>query len=333
MSHAGPTSETPVTAAPNGAGAPSGAAVDPAAADLLATALLEKGAALARMGRGEEAIATYDELVAACGEAEALRAKLATALANKSSRLDDLGRFEEALAVCEAVVARFGDDADPAVQKQVARALLNAGATLAQLGRWDAAVAASDALVARFEASSDPGLLPCVAEAMLAKTARLAVLRRHPETISLCDAVTARFGALPGFRTTVAQALFVKARVLDELRQADDASVVYGQLIGLLRDAEDAPMREILAESLLAQGQAIADQGRHADAVAVFDELVTKFRRHRALAPCVAQALVDKGASLRVLKRADEARAAFAAALDYAGDEDWRARIEAMAKA
>jgi tetratricopeptide (TPR) repeat protein len=285
------------------------------------------------MGRSEEAIAAYDELVEACGEADALRAKLATALANKSSRLDDLGRFDEALAVAEEVVARFGADADPTVQKQVARALLNAGATLAQLGRWDAAVAASDALVARFEGSSDPSLLPCVAEAMLAKTARLAVLKRHPETISLCDAVAARFGGLPAFRTTVAQALFVKARVLDELRQSDDASAVYGQLIALLRDADDAAMREILAESLLAQGQAIADQGRHADAVALFGELVARFHRNRLLAACVAQALVDKGASLRVLKRPDEARAAFTAALDYAADEDWRARIEAMAKA
>lgn len=260
-----------------------------------------------------------------------MRVRVATALANKSSRLDDLGRFDEALAACEAVVERFGADEDAPVQKQVARALLNAGATLAQLGRWDAAVAASDALVARFDGVSDPALLKHVGEAMLAKTARLAVLRRFPETISLCDAVAERFGALSGFRSTVAQALFVKARVLDEMKQGDDAFAAYDQLIALLDGSDESAVRELLAESLAAKGKALADQGRHADAIAVFDQLVARFGKERMVAQCVAEALVEKALSLTVLRRANEAQAAFRAALHYSSDPDWRARVGAMA--
>ena len=79
------------------------------------SALVEKGIRLGELGRSEEAIAVYNDLIARFGTATELplREPLANALFNKAKALDELGRSEEAIAVCDDLIARFGTATEP----------------------------------------------------------------------------------------------------------------------------------------------------------------------------------------------------------------------------
>jgi tetratricopeptide (TPR) repeat protein len=100
----------------------------------VAKALLYKGTRLAELGRGEEAVAAYDDVVLRIGEDPDRTEQVAWAMVNKGVRLAELGRGDEAVGVYDEVVERFGEDPDPAVRGQVAWALVNKGMTLGGLG-------------------------------------------------------------------------------------------------------------------------------------------------------------------------------------------------------
>jgi tetratricopeptide (TPR) repeat protein len=88
----------------------------------LAWALYMKGVTLEHLGRSEEAIAVYDEVVRRFGEAPKyeLRAEVAAALVSKAYMLQQLERFDEAAAIYDDVVQRLGEDSNP-VRRKIAR--------------------------------------------------------------------------------------------------------------------------------------------------------------------------------------------------------------------
>jgi tetratricopeptide (TPR) repeat protein len=87
-------------------------------------ALVGKGVMLGELGRREEAIAVYDDIVGRFGAASetALREGVARALVNKGSALGELGRREEAIAVYDDVVGRFGTASEPTLREVIDRA-------------------------------------------------------------------------------------------------------------------------------------------------------------------------------------------------------------------
>ncbi|MBI2303537.1 MAG: tetratricopeptide repeat protein [Chloroflexi bacterium] len=172
-------------------------------------ALVNKGVALGQLGRSQEEVAVYDEVVRRFGEdsAPALREPVAKALFNKGVALGQLGRSEEAVAVYDEVVRRFGEDSAPALREPVAKALFNKGVRLGQLGRSQEAVAVYDEVVRRFGEDSAPALREQVAQALFNKGVRLGQLGRSQEAVaSLCRAWRAR-DALPDGGELVASAL------------------------------------------------------------------------------------------------------------------------------
>ena len=87
---------------------------------------------LGELGRTDEEIVVYDDVVARYGDNSepALREQTARALFNKAVTLGQLNRSDEEIEVYEDVVARYGDDPEPALREQVARALFNKGVRL-----------------------------------------------------------------------------------------------------------------------------------------------------------------------------------------------------------
>jgi tetratricopeptide (TPR) repeat protein len=187
-----------------------GEASEPAVREQVAKTLFNKGVALGRLGRFEEAVAVYDEVVARFGEASepAVREQVANALINKGAALGRLGRFEEKLAVYDDVVARFGQAREPAVREQVASALFNKGLALTQAERLAEEVAVYDELVARFGQAREPAVREQVAQALFYKGVRLAELGRVQEAVAVYDEVVARFGEAtePALRDVVRKA-------------------------------------------------------------------------------------------------------------------------------
>jgi hypothetical protein len=92
----------------------------------VARALVRKGVRLGQLGRPEEELGAYDQVVARFGDAAepGVREQVATALVYKGTTLGQLGRPEEELGAYAQVVARFGDAAEPQVREQVATALV-----------------------------------------------------------------------------------------------------------------------------------------------------------------------------------------------------------------
>ncbi len=101
-------------------------AVQAATADSqIAQALFNKGVTLGALGRSEDELAVYDDLLVRFGDssAPAIQEQVAMALRNKGVTLGALGRSEDALAVCDDLLARFGDSSAPAMQESTQRAM------------------------------------------------------------------------------------------------------------------------------------------------------------------------------------------------------------------
>ena len=224
-----------------------GDADDPALRAPVANALLNKGVQLGQLGRGEEELAVYDQLLAWFGDADdpALRAPVAQALLNKGVKL---GRSAEALAVYGQLLARFGDADEPALRVRVANALVHKGATLGQLGRVTEALAVSEDVLARFGDADEPALRVAVAQALLNKGVTLGQLGRSVEALAVSEDVLARFGDADelALRERVANALVNKGMTLGQLGRAEEELAVYDQLLARFGDADEPALREVL---------------------------------------------------------------------------------------
>jgi hypothetical protein len=86
----------------------------------VAKALFNKGSKFGQLGRSEEELAVYADVVARFGVAPELllREVVATTLFNKGSRFGQLGRHEEAIAAFDDVVARFGAAPELSLREQ-----------------------------------------------------------------------------------------------------------------------------------------------------------------------------------------------------------------------
>ena len=80
------------------------------------------GVVLGQLGRSEEALAAYDQVLGRYGDDPALRERVARALVNKGVRLGVLGRSEEEVAAYDQVLGRYGDDPAPALREITERA-------------------------------------------------------------------------------------------------------------------------------------------------------------------------------------------------------------------
>jgi NADP-dependent 3-hydroxy acid dehydrogenase YdfG len=83
-----------------------------------AKALVNQGFTLGQLGRGDEALAVYEQVVRRFGERDELPLAEQTALAlvDQAFMLVELGRREEALAVAASAQSRFANRAEPAIQ-------------------------------------------------------------------------------------------------------------------------------------------------------------------------------------------------------------------------
>ncbi|CAE6703844.1 tetratricopeptide repeat protein [Candidatus Nitrotoga fabula] len=212
----------------------------------LSKALVNKGAALAQMGRNEEAIAAYDEVVHRFGEAteEPLREQVATALMNKGKTLGKMGRDEEAIAVYDKVVRHFGEATEAPLREQVATALVNKGGTLDQMEWNNEAIAAYDEVVRRFGEATEAPLREQVATALMNKGKTLGKMGRDEEAIAVYDEVARLFGEEKEtpLRMKVSETLLSKGVVLENIGRSKEADAVYDELARRLGEEKELPL-------------------------------------------------------------------------------------------
>jgi tetratricopeptide (TPR) repeat protein len=265
-----------------------------------AVLLVNKGFTLGQLGRGEEEIRVYEEVVSRFGDASEahIREQVAGALFSKANGLGRLGRGEEAVRVYEEVVSRFGDAIEAGIRQQVAKALVNKANGLGRLGRGEETIRVCEEVVSRFGDAPEAGIREQVARALFGKSMTLGGLGRREEEIRGYEEVVSRFGDAPecGIRDLVAIALTNKADTLVQLGHGEEAIVVFEEVVSRFGDAPEAGIREQVAKAQTARdtvlragesrGEAeratlllaenLMRQGRFADAVGLLDDLLAR---------------------------------------------------------
>ena len=217
----------------------------------VAKALVNKGITLIALGRGDDEIAVYDDLLDRFGAAAELplRELVAKALLNKGVRLGVLGRTDDAIAVYDDFLARFG--AAVTLREEVAKVLFNKGTRLCVLGRSDDEIAVYDDILARFGAADELPVRELVAKALFNKGVRLGAVGRGDEAIAVYDDLLARFGAADELllREQVARALINKGVTLGALGRSNDAIAVYDDMLARFGAADELSLRNLVAFS------------------------------------------------------------------------------------
>jgi tetratricopeptide (TPR) repeat protein len=279
--------------------------------------LVNTGAILTNLGRPEEAIAVYDEVLDRFGtDPDPLpRTRVAWALRNKGLVLGSLGRQSQAIAVFDDLIARYGTDPDPHLREPVATALFNQGRALADLGKTDKAIASYDDMVTRYGTDPDPDLRVNVAGALVFKGIALKMSGRAAEAVAACDEVVTRFGTDPdpALRKKVATALVFKGIFLDWLDRGQEAVAAFDDVVARYGTDPDPDLREQVAQAQVNKGIALDCLDRPHEAVAAYDEVVTRYGTDPdpELRKKVATALVKKGRALGRVDRPQEAVAAY----------------------
>jgi tetratricopeptide (TPR) repeat protein len=267
-------------------------------------ALISRGNALQAMRRFDEALAScdraiavrsdyieahynrgnalhemkrFEEAVASYDRALTLRPDYAEAHSNRGNALHALKRFDEALVSYDRALAVRPDDAE---------ALSNRGATLHELGRFEEAIASCDRALA---------LRPDNADALLNRGVALNELNRFQEALASYDRALA-------VRPDDAEALSNRGATLHELGRFEEAIASCDRALALRPDCAEAHSN---------RGNALMDQGRLIEAEAAC-------RRAIEIKPSFANAYNNLGATLKYLGRLTDARRAVEQALQSA---------------
>ncbi len=313
-------------------------------AELVAAALVNRGAALHMLGRladaracQERAIGIYRYLVERRGRRD-LGGCLAKALMNLGLGLSGLGRPREAVPYLDEAVALYRDLVERAGRAELANdlamALMNAGNLQSNLGRPGEAVAAFDeAITIRrrlVEGEGRHDLVHRLAMALMNKGNALDDLGRHDEALACHDEATTLYrGLVEGGRAELthdlARAIANRGRTLGNLGRYGDAAACFAQAIGAYRRLVEHEGRGELAHELAGalqnQGVALNRQGDYDAAIACYDEAIGLYDRaangdaRGELARALAQALSNKGGALRNGGRMDESLACYAEAV------------------
>ena len=173
----------------------------PTVRDSVVAALANRGVALMRLDRDEEALLAFDEAAEMFESAESqeLRPVVATALLRKSSVLSSLGRTQDAINVCDQLIDRFPSDGSDPVAESVATALLHRGRMLGETDRKDEALASYDELQSRFGSNESVELLVPVLGGQIGKVKTLVELQRWDEVLTVCQETWTRFGSHESF--------------------------------------------------------------------------------------------------------------------------------------
>ncbi|HMD87141.1 MAG TPA: SIR2 family protein [Terriglobia bacterium] len=305
----------------------------------IANALVDKGATLDQLGRHEEEIQVYDNVVTRFGEASeiSLKERVAKAFVYKGIALGELDRHDEAIRAYDSVVARFGEAPELPLKEDVARALINKGVTLGQLDRHEEEIQIYDNVIARFGDASELSLKEALARGLFGKGAALGHLDRHEEEVQVYDTVVSRFGQTSELllKERVAMALVNKGIALGRVNRRMEEIQVYDNVIARFGDASELSLKTQVANSLVNKGVALGKLDRHADAIDVYDVVVARFDgvSELPLKELVAKALINKGIALLQLGRRAESTQAYDALVARFGEASELSLKQEVAKA
>ncbi len=207
-----------------------------------AAALFQKAAALASLGRLNEALEAHEELIERFERdpSRSVERCVVSALHAKGLVLDQIGHFDQARAAYDSAIRRFGDSEPSEILGLAARVVASKGASFCQSNRLKDALLCFDDAIDRLAGHSSG------------------------ET----DKILAR-------------ARFNKAAVLEALDESLSAQRAYDELARTL-DSDDVPWTvELAAHVYLRKAVVLSNSGDVEEALATFGSLVDRFGENR----------------------------------------------------
>jgi protein O-GlcNAc transferase len=291
----------------------------------------------------------FDEALASCEQAIALKPDYADALYNRGVLLQELQRFEDALASYEKALA---------AQPSHAAALNNRGAVLRELKRFEEALASYERLLAvranDVETLNNRGVvlqeLKRFEDALASYDQALAVKPNDAVTHQNRGAVLQKLKRLDEALASFQQALSLQpddlvafkgwGNTLRELNRLEDALASYEQVLALrpadcealnnrgvtlhaLKRFEEALVSydKVLAASV-GDVKALNNRGLALHELRRFDEALASYEEALTVEPTHVAALNNRGITLQALNRCEDAFASYDAAVtvrpDYA---------------
>ena len=245
----------------------------------LAIATFNLGVMYRSIGKPQEAVNAYRDVLRRCGDTtdEFIHKQVAMAMNNQASTLVDMGRAAESIAVYDDVLRRFGDSINTDLNTQVAVARLGRGVAFGALGRSAEAVAAYDETIARINLRVFPALDEYVALAVVNKGTRLATMGRAIEALAAFEQAVAWFGTSKDMdkRQQVAKALANTASVLIDLKRYDEGLKACERV--LARPRETIPLQQMAAIAMRNKVVGLKGAGRIKDAAAAADQMLSEF--------------------------------------------------------
>ncbi len=248
--------------------------------DQLMPTLANKGSVLAKLGRQEEAVSAYEQLLRTFDAPNdaAVSMYAAKAFLGKAAALQELDRDKEAFATYDEFLQFTGDDLRSRLD--VARSLTERGGALLTLNRSDDALSVYDEFRRRFGECDDRFFDYRIAVCFHDNGVALALANRNEEAVELFDLLLARFGKVeyPHVRYVLASALVEKGIALGKLGRPEEAISVYEKLQRRFGGVTEPGMRALIARALLEKAVELDDLARVKDAIAAYDEVLTEFR-------------------------------------------------------
>ncbi|MEQ1890782.1 MAG: tetratricopeptide repeat protein [Alphaproteobacteria bacterium] len=154
--------------------------------DIYGFARFSEAHALGQLGRQQEAIAAYDDVIARydASIAPELQEWVARALVSKGVELALSEQLQKAIDVWDKVIQRYGASDASALQEHVANALYNKAASLILLGQYRAGIAACDDIIARYGQDKRPEIRPVMRGAYFYKARAYARMGQTLEAFS-----------------------------------------------------------------------------------------------------------------------------------------------------
>ena len=249
-----------------------GASNDSALQEIVATALVNKAAALGDRNRPEEAIAIFDEVVRRYGGSETpdILASVAKALVNKAGLLLTMTRRQEALYICDDAIRRFSKLEAPILVHLVADAFYLKGNAMLELMRPIEALAAFAEVLQRAPGAERSAIPTLQAKALLSRGLAFERLGRFKEALAAYDEVVVLFGESTNIfvHGPVASALARKVSVLDGENRRTEAHAVHEELVRRL--GQDVPAyHELVERSLVERAEFELVCGRNESAIEI----------------------------------------------------------------
>ena len=228
---------------------------DNASPSQILVTMLNRGIILGQLGRTDDALAQFDQLIRAYRKDERpeIRESVARAMLNRGVTLGKMGRTDEALAQYDQLIQTYRNDERFEIRESVARAMLNRGVTLGQQGRTDDALAQFDQLIRAYRKDERPEIRESVARAMMNRGFTLGKMGRTDEALEQYDELIQMYrkDERPEIRESVARAMLNRGFTLGKMGRTDEALEQYDELIQTYRKDECFETREMILSAVL----------------------------------------------------------------------------------